>query len=130
MNFDQTRRPITIVRIILTASALLLCFPSHGQGTNSGTGTNIEAAISSSAPVTPAVALPSVDSDLPTAPAAVLYKAATHARHSRSGAVRLRGQVPAAISRATKIRKAKAGDMPLTLTIVLNRTDQKGFDEF
>ena len=44
--------------------------------------------------------------------------------------VRLSGEVPRALARATKLPQETRGDAPLTLTIVLNRTDQQGFDEF
>src|SRR5260370_1747882 len=48
-----------------------------------------------------------------------------------SGLVRLSGEVPVALSRATKLSEtSRADDSPLTLTIVLNRTDQPGFDAF
>src|SRR5437660_3700701 len=49
---------------------------------------------------------------------------------TKKGLVRLHDEVPAALANATKITKADAGNDPLTLTIVLNRTDQKGLDEF
>src|SRR5438105_1910858 len=48
----------------------------------------------------------------------------------KKGLVRLTDEVPAALANATKITKADAGNDPLTLTVVLNRTDQQGFDEF
>ncbi|MDX6410084.1 MAG: hypothetical protein QOE13_3155, partial [Gaiellaceae bacterium] len=47
-----------------------------------------------------------------------------------TGVVRLSGEVPSALSGATKLRRTKAEDAPLTLTVVLNRTDQQGFDAF
>ena len=57
------------------------------------------------------------------------YKAPTLIKDS-TGLVRLPGEVPAALSSATKLRRTKVADAPLTLTVVLNRTDQQGFDEF
>jgi hypothetical protein len=59
----------------------------------------------------------------------VPYKAPTQIKDS-TGLVRLPGEVPAGLSGATKLRRTKVADAPLTLTVVLNRTDQKGFDEF
>jgi len=56
-------------------------------------------------------------------------KAPTQSKDSK-GSVRLPGEVPAALSGATKVRRTKADDALLTLTVVLNRTDQQGFDEF
>ncbi len=50
--------------------------------------------------------------------------------HTASGSVRLPGNVPPALSRATRVSGTLAGDTPVTLTIVLNRTDQSGFDAF
>ena len=44
--------------------------------------------------------------------------------------VRLSGEVPAALARATKLPARISADTPLTLTIVLNRTDQSAFDAF
>src|SRR5438132_5846598 len=49
---------------------------------------------------------------------------------TKRGLVRLHDEVPAALANATKITKADAGNDPLTLTIVLNRTDQQAFDSF
>ena len=57
------------------------------------------------------------------------YKAPTQIKDS-TGLVRLPGEVPAALSGATKLRRTKVADAPLTLTVVLNRTDHQGFDEF
>src|SRR5207253_377936 len=56
--------------------------------------------------------------------------APTRLRDLRKGMVRLQGEVPAALSSATKLPRAAAADRSLTLTIVLNRTDQPGFEAF
>ena len=44
--------------------------------------------------------------------------------------VTLKGEVPAALGRSKKIHRGNAGKEPLTLTIVLKRTDQRGFEKF
>jgi hypothetical protein len=59
----------------------------------------------------------------------VPYKAPTQIKDS-TGLVRLPGEVPAGLSGATKLRRTKVADAPLTLTVVLNRTDQQGFEAF
>src|SRR5262245_41659613 len=45
-------------------------------------------------------------------------------------AVRLSGNVPPAIARATRLPELLPADAQLTLTLVLRRTDQAGFDAF
>src|SRR5437773_3966782 len=52
----------------------------------------------------------------------------TRVRDSR-GIVRLRGEVPSALNAATKLSSPTIKES-LTLTLVLNRTDQQGFDRF
>src|SRR5437899_4084158 len=47
---------------------------------------------------------------------------------TKKGLVRLPDEVPATLASAAKILKADAGNDPLTLTIVLNRTDQQSFE--
>src|SRR5712691_9750547 len=49
---------------------------------------------------------------------------------TKKGLARIHDGVPAALANATKTPKANAGKNPLTLTIVLKRDDQQGFDEF
>src|SRR5436190_2805880 len=51
------------------------------------------------------------------------------AKQSNEKTVRLPGEVPAALKSATKLRSTTT-EAPLTLTIVLKRTDQQGFDQF
>ncbi|HEX8069805.1 MAG TPA: protease pro-enzyme activation domain-containing protein [Pyrinomonadaceae bacterium] len=43
---------------------------------------------------------------------------------------RLRGAVPAALARAERLPERAAAASPLALTVVLNRTDQQGFEAF
>ena len=51
-------------------------------------------------------------------------------RDSRKGMVRLAGEVPSALARATRLPEKMAADAPLTLTIILKHTDQAGFDRY
>ncbi len=51
-------------------------------------------------------------------------------RDTGKGLVRLAGEVPAALASAERLPNTAAGDDPLTLTLVLNRTDQQGFEAF
>ena len=44
--------------------------------------------------------------------------------------VRLSGEVPGALATATKLKESIAADAELTLTLVLNRADQAGFEKF
>src|SRR5262245_7825547 len=44
--------------------------------------------------------------------------------------VRLPGEVPPAVMKATRLSTSPALDARVTLTIVLNRNDQRGFDAF
>jgi kumamolisin len=51
-------------------------------------------------------------------------------RDSRKGWVRLPGEVPSALARATRPPEKMPADVPLTLTIILKHTDQAGFDRY
>src|SRR5262245_32560556 len=44
--------------------------------------------------------------------------------------VALTGAVPSALARATKLHRPKPSNESLSLTLVLKRTDQSGFEEF
>src|ERR1700693_3740850 len=44
--------------------------------------------------------------------------------------VRIPGEVPAALATATRLGEASSRELPLTLTVVLNRADQRGFEAF
>ena len=44
--------------------------------------------------------------------------------------VTLPGEVPAALNRAKKIHRANKDTQPITITVVLKRTDQEGFERF
>ncbi|MFL6208935.1 MAG: protease pro-enzyme activation domain-containing protein [Pyrinomonadaceae bacterium] len=56
--------------------------------------------------------------------------AAARVRDARKGLVRLRGEVPAALASAERLHGAARDDSPLALTVVLDRTDQQGFEAF
>ena len=47
-----------------------------------------------------------------------------------AGVVRLSGEVPGALATATKLKESIAAEAELTLTLVLNRADQAGFEKF
>ena len=49
---------------------------------------------------------------------------------SPSELVRIAGETPPALATAPRLSGAPSSDLPLTLTIVLNRTDPRGFDAF
>src|SRR5437588_10866603 len=51
-------------------------------------------------------------------------------RDSRKGMVRLAGEVPSALAKATRLPEKMAADAPLTLTIILKHADQAGFDRY
>ncbi|PYS59235.1 MAG: hypothetical protein DMF74_21910, partial [Acidobacteria bacterium] len=53
-----------------------------------------------------------------------------HDRDSGKAWVRLPGEVPSALSGATKLPERMAADAPLTLTIILKHADQAGFDRY
>ncbi|HEX3086019.1 MAG TPA: protease pro-enzyme activation domain-containing protein, partial [Pyrinomonadaceae bacterium] len=44
--------------------------------------------------------------------------------------VTLAGEVPAALTRAKKLNREEKSNEPVTLTVVLKRTDQEGFEKF
>jgi hypothetical protein len=69
------------------------------------------------------------DSPRVAPPDSVRSDAQTGAEES-TGTVRLQGGVPRALNRSRKIHRQNSGAEPLTLTIVLKRTDQRAFEKF
>lgn len=91
--------------------------------------TSSDARLSSDAPTETRQESPSVGAWTPEN-SPVVDEVPGRVRDSRRGMVRITGHVPPALAGAERLPDSTPNDSPLTLTVVLNRTDQQGFEKF
>ena len=120
-----TKNPVTALRSSLSSSKAIAISVDAASQAQPGAGSATEPPPKKSSPLDRVAATTAAPQE-----SASKKKTARKRIKDAGKLVRLTGEVPAALAKATKLSEKIPADTPLTLTIVLNRTDQAGFDRY
>src|ERR1044071_6170668 len=123
-------RKTAITLVVVIAAVLSGALLNFAGPTRAGAYSKMTSNATGNRPAKHLMNRPLAADDMSAPGASVGGKAHRRPDDSLDKRVRLPGEVPAALGLAVKLHGTTAGDQPLSLTVVLNRKDQKGFDEF
>src|ERR1700674_1352839 len=134
MPFNYRFRMAPLVALILTSLALLVYAPPLNSERVAGPlGSFLTA--SSQSHASPGRGAPDQAVHLgqdaqKDGPKSLIVDSKAQQPAPREGWMRLRGEVPTVVARATPLPDKIAGDSTLTLTIILKHSNQTGFDRY